>query len=213
MPFGTRYSSRLHRRWAALVLLLCVIGIPVSGPVGIARAQVRGTRALRSIRIDGSETGWTIEVHFEFPIRYLRHTPQRPSRMLHVEVDPLDLGGDEALEGLERELPIQTTCGALTGIYFGGLPPIRRSSSCSSRERSRSWSRRVPTSEACASRPRCPPLRSLHRGPRRNRPVLQCRRIPRPRPGPPALHRARSPSSCALDTPFATGISSSRSGC
>ncbi|MEZ4282811.1 MAG: hypothetical protein R3F21_24700 [Myxococcota bacterium] len=122
MAFGTRDSSMLRRRWAAFVLLLGVIGLPMLGPVGIARAQGRGTRALRSVSVDGSEAGWIIEVQFEFPIRYLRHTPQRPGRMLHIEVDPLDLGGDEALEDLEREsLPIQTTrSGPLAGIFFEG---------------------------------------------------------------------------------------------
>ena len=108
--------------WTSCVLALVVVAVSVLGTVGLARAQVRGTRALRSVTIDGTESGWAIEVQLEFPIRYLRHSPQRPGRTLHIEVDPLDLGSAEALEGLAREsLPVPTSrSGPLRSIVFEG---------------------------------------------------------------------------------------------
>lgn len=115
-------SSKGSNGRATSMLTLAVVAVILLGPVGFARAQVRGTRALRSVAIDGTQTGWAIEVQFEFPIRYLRHSPQRPGRTLHVEVDPLDLGSDEALEGLAREsLPVPTNrSGPLRSILFEG---------------------------------------------------------------------------------------------
>lgn len=103
-------------------LTLGLLAVVLLWPCGFARAQMRGSRALRSVAIEGSPTGWTIEIAFEFPIRYLRHTPQRPGRTLHVEIDPLDLGGGESLEGLSREsLPVpKDQSGPLTGVVFEG---------------------------------------------------------------------------------------------
>lgn len=72
-----------------------------------AGAQSRASRALRSVEIEVTATGWMLELRFEFPIRYLSHSPQRPGRSLRILIDPLELGGGEMPKGLRREtLPI-----------------------------------------------------------------------------------------------------------
>lgn len=72
-----------------------------------ADAQVRGSRALRSVEIERTKTGWKYDLEFEFPIRYLSHSPQTPGRSLRILVDPVQLGSGRILEGLIREtLPL-----------------------------------------------------------------------------------------------------------
>jgi hypothetical protein len=74
---------------------------------GSAHAQVRGSRALRSVDIKPTATGWKLDLEFEFPIRYLSHSPQIPGRSLRIMVAPVQLGDGRMLEGLIREtLPI-----------------------------------------------------------------------------------------------------------
>ncbi len=74
---------------------------------GSAHAQVRGSRALRSVNIKPTATGWKLDLEFEFPIRYLSHSPQIPGRSLRIMVAPVQLGDGRMLEGLIREtLPI-----------------------------------------------------------------------------------------------------------
>ncbi|MFK7894994.1 MAG: hypothetical protein AB8G23_04110, partial [Myxococcota bacterium] len=72
-----------------------------------ARAQARAARALRKIQVEKTDAGWDLELFFEFPVRYLRHSPSKPSRMLQIQIDPIDLGPTERLEGpLRSNLPI-----------------------------------------------------------------------------------------------------------
>lgn len=72
-----------------------------------ARAQVRSSRALRSVEIDRIDEGWELELEFEFPIRYLRHAPRTPGRTLRVQVEPLPIASDTLLRGsLRQSLPI-----------------------------------------------------------------------------------------------------------
>lgn len=70
-------------------------------------AQSRSSRALRSVDVTATATGWSLELHFEFPARYLQHSPRTPGRSLRIQVDPLDIGDDEVLQGPIREsLPV-----------------------------------------------------------------------------------------------------------
>jgi len=70
-------------------------------------AQLRTSRALRRVDIERTATGWTLDLEFEFPVRYLSHSPQQPGRSLRIMVDPVKLESDRTIDGLIREnLPI-----------------------------------------------------------------------------------------------------------
>jgi hypothetical protein len=72
-----------------------------------SRAQLRASRALRSVEIERTATGWMLNLQFEFPVRYLSHSPQQPGRSLRIMVDPVKLESNRTIDGLIREnLPI-----------------------------------------------------------------------------------------------------------
>ncbi|MCP4903709.1 MAG: hypothetical protein GY910_01915 [bacterium] len=88
-------------------MILWVFGTTLLADVGTARAQVRSARALRAVQIESDATGWTLDLEFEFAVRYLQHSPQSPGRTLRIQVDPLNLGERPILGGPLREsLPI-----------------------------------------------------------------------------------------------------------
>lgn len=72
-----------------------------------SEAQVRSSRALRSVEIAEVGEGWELDLEFEFPIRYLRHEPRTPGRILRVQVEPLPIASDALLpDTLRQSLPI-----------------------------------------------------------------------------------------------------------
>lgn len=93
--------------------------------VSPAIAQSRAASALREVDIEATPGGWDLDLHFEFPVRYLRHSPQSPGRSLRIGIDPLGLGFEEALlRGLRQSLPIprERPNPVLEIIYDSSLP-------------------------------------------------------------------------------------------
>ncbi len=104
---AAKWLLRIGNRRALDLALVVTIGLVWLALPLPAMARQRATRALRSVEVDSAGTGWTLDLEFEFPIRYLRHTPLTPGRTLRIQVDPLDLGDDEMPRGPIREnLPV-----------------------------------------------------------------------------------------------------------
>ncbi|HEB90967.1 MAG TPA: tetratricopeptide repeat protein, partial [Deltaproteobacteria bacterium] len=110
MQDGSRIGKwilRIGKRNLAGLTSVTLIGLLWMAMPAPAAARQRATRALRSVGIETADGGWTLDLEFQFPIRYLRHTPLTPGRTLRIQVDPLDLGDDEMPQGPIREnLPI-----------------------------------------------------------------------------------------------------------
>lgn len=108
-----------------MISLITLVALLLCLPIGFARAQTRGTRAMRSIKIDASESGWALALEFEFPIRYLRHTPQTPGRTLRIQVAPVARGGDDLPDAVRRQsLPIAGgSSSPLVQVLFAGTSP------------------------------------------------------------------------------------------
>lgn len=87
-------------------------------------AQSMLGRKLRTADIRRDDDGWTIDVNFEVPVRYLRHTPQSSGRSLRIQVDPVNLGSTPETPLPEENLPLPpATRGPVRQIrYDASLP-------------------------------------------------------------------------------------------
>lgn len=63
-------------------------------------------RKLRTADIRRDEDGWTVDVNFEVPVRYLRHTPQTSGRSVRIQVDPVNLGSTPETPVPQENLPL-----------------------------------------------------------------------------------------------------------
>ncbi|MFO0690920.1 MAG: tetratricopeptide repeat protein [Myxococcota bacterium] len=89
-----------------------------------AFAQSTIGRKLRTAEIRRDEQGWTIDVNFEVPVRYVRHSPQSSGRNLRIQVEPVNLGGS-AEQPVPREmLPLSpATRGPVRQIRYDASTP------------------------------------------------------------------------------------------
>ncbi len=108
-------------RWATAMLIagLCLLAL-----VSPASAQPMLGRKLRTADVRKDEEGWTIDVRFEVPIRYLRHSPQNSGRSLRIQVDPVDLGSTPETPVPQENLPLSpTTRGPVRQIRYDASFP------------------------------------------------------------------------------------------
>lgn len=114
----------VHARWrpgsttlfAALVCLLA-LATPAFG-------QSMSGRKLRTADIRRDEDGWTIDVNFEVPVRYLRHSPQTAGRSLRIQVDPVNLGSTPETPLPQENLPLPpATRGPVRQIRYDAALP------------------------------------------------------------------------------------------
>jgi len=107
-----------RRRLATLITLaLACALLPVE-----ARAQMGGARALRAVSVTESDDGWTFELELDFPARFRRFVPASATRVLRIEIDPIQRGGDELPSRARREnLPLdRATSGPLADAFYSG---------------------------------------------------------------------------------------------
>ncbi len=119
------WGPAARARWTASGLFAVgLIALVSVSPIASARAQTRSGRALRSIEVEESESGWTFELQLDFPVRYLRHAPQTAARTLRVQVAPVERGGDELPDESQREsLPLpRNGSGPLLEVLYIGSP-------------------------------------------------------------------------------------------
>lgn len=109
--------------WASLVvgLVLCAGLLAAAPPVA---AQSLIGRKLRTAEVTRDEEGWTIDVNFEVPVRYLRHSPQSSGRSLRIQVEPVNLGTNAEQPVPQENLPLSpSTRGPVKQIrYDASLP-------------------------------------------------------------------------------------------
>lgn len=120
-----RYEQRGAGHTARIAIVLWTFSVALLAASGPALAQFRTARALREIRVESDESGWALDLEFEFAVQYLRHSPQKPGRTLRIQVSPLALGDNSLLSGPLREnLPIpRLEPGPLVGVVYDSSLP------------------------------------------------------------------------------------------
>ncbi len=112
-----------RRRLATLVGGTAVLALLFAA----TRAEAR---VVSEVRVDPTPDGYELSVHFILPIRYQGHSPERPSKVLRVQLGPADferLNQDEMRHLRERvTLPWDATTGIpLQEILYDGTHPER----------------------------------------------------------------------------------------
>jgi uncharacterized protein (TIGR02266 family) len=106
--------------------LLCILVgmlalLAMSGPfIGVASAQARASRKLRSFEMDENDDGWEIRLRLDYAARILRQVPDKLGKAIRIQIDPLDLDTVPRIGGPIREvLPLPSeTKGPLVEIAF-----------------------------------------------------------------------------------------------
>ncbi|MBK7949222.1 MAG: tetratricopeptide repeat protein [Deltaproteobacteria bacterium] len=113
--------GRSRWTWLAAGFVLCA-GLLASAPPAAAQSSIG--RKLRTAEVTQDEEGWTIDVNFEIPVRYLRHSPQSSGRTLRIQVEPVNLGGSAEQPLPQENLPLSpSTRGPVRQIrYDASLP-------------------------------------------------------------------------------------------
>lgn len=113
--------GRSRWAWLAVGFVLCA-GLLTSATPATAQGLIG--RKLRTADVRQDEEGWTIDVSFEVPIRYLRHSPQSRGRVLRIQVEPVNLGASAEQPLPQENLPLSpATRGPVKQIrYDASLP-------------------------------------------------------------------------------------------
>jgi hypothetical protein len=118
-------SEMGHPSKIKMQLLCILVGmlalLAMSGPfIGVASAQARASRKLRSFEMDENDDGWEIRLRLDYAARILRQVPDKLGKAIRIQIDPLDLDTVPRIGGPIREvLPLPSeTKGPLVEIAF-----------------------------------------------------------------------------------------------
>ena len=111
--------ARLQRY---VLLVWLALGIWFAVPLGAE--PVRG-RILTDVAFNVGEQGFTVDVAFSLPVRYVRHFPPEEGETLQIRLDPLSVSDVDAalLRGREAaRIPRELALPLLDLSYEGDLP-------------------------------------------------------------------------------------------
>ncbi len=83
MRLSTNIKLYLCVVMAILVSMVAFIAVPMAQPV-------KG-RILEDVSVSAADDGTAVIVHFSFPLRYLRHFPERKGRTLQIALTPINI--------------------------------------------------------------------------------------------------------------------------